>query len=95
MSTGTSFYADTDGDGYGDPSTLHRSCDVPSGYVDNREDCDDTSADISPSDNDGDGYSGCDGDCDDTDPNLNKMIVIRMDTPHVTEIAMTPVSFSI
>ncbi len=49
---------DADGDGYGDAN-------APSPY-DNGTDCDDSSADISPMDVDGDGTSACAGDCDDT-----------------------------
>jgi hypothetical protein len=45
----TGHYADTDGDGFGDPrSTLVRACEQPSGYVTNPDDCDDFSADVNP-----------------------------------------------
>ena len=44
----STFYADSDGDGYGDPDSTTESCSVPSGYADNDEDCDDTSASVSP-----------------------------------------------
>jgi len=70
-STGDWFYADDDGDGYGDSSNTTQACDVPSGYVVNDDDCDDTDSAVSPdtpeicngSDDD------CDGlvDSDDTD----------------------------
>ncbi len=46
---GTAFYLDSDGDGYGDRNSQIQSCDIPSGYVDNFSDCDDSSADVSPS----------------------------------------------
>ncbi len=36
------FYADTDGDGYGDPFAPSASCEVPDGHVENRDDCDDS-----------------------------------------------------
>ena len=43
-----SYYADFDGDGYGDPATEVSDCEVPLGYVTNFDDCDDTNAFISP-----------------------------------------------
>lgn len=36
------FYADTDGDGYGDASALIDACDAPLGYVSDGRDCDDS-----------------------------------------------------
>ncbi len=43
------YYADTDGDGYGDPLTSTQTCDAaPSGYVTNSSDCDDTNGSIHP-----------------------------------------------
>lgn len=55
------FYADADGDGYGDPFASESSCDAPEGHVDNREDCDDDDAGEYPGltwyrDVDGDGF---------------------------------------
>ncbi|MDG1483479.1 MAG: MopE-related protein [Myxococcota bacterium] len=58
------WYADTDGDGYGDASVSTGSCSQPSGYVANSDDCDDTDTAISPN-----GVEVCDGadnDCDGT-----------------------------
>jgi len=63
---GTLWYADTDGDGYGDVSERVRECDVPSGHVADHTDCDDTNDAVYPGapelcdglDND------CDGDID-------------------------------
>ena len=37
----STWYADTDSDTYGDPNTMTDSCDQPSGYVSNADDCDD------------------------------------------------------
>ncbi len=37
----TMWYADDDGDGYGDASDYAPACDQPSGYVSDRSDCDD------------------------------------------------------
>ncbi len=54
----TIWYADSDGDGYGldsNKSTLP-SCDQPSGYIDNTDDCDDSDAAIHP-----DAAEVCDG----------------------------------
>jgi hypothetical protein len=36
------FYADMDGDDYGDPATALSACEAPAGYVSDRSDCDDT-----------------------------------------------------
>ena len=56
------WYADSDGDGFGDPTSQATACDAPSGYTDDTSDCDDGSAAISP-----DADEVCDGidnDCD-------------------------------
>ncbi len=42
------YYADTDGDGFGDPLNSVAACTVPDGYVGNDTDCDDTNSDINP-----------------------------------------------
>ena len=60
--TESSFYADIDGDGYGDPFTLEAACEPPEGFVDNRDDCDDGDPDERPGqtwyrDVDGDGFA--------------------------------------
>ena len=56
------FYGDQDADGYGGMDIALTQCDMPSGFVDNGDDCNDTNADINP-----DGAEICDGmdnDCD-------------------------------
>jgi hypothetical protein len=68
----STWYADTDTDGWGDASSTTESCDQPSGYVDVARDCDDGDTAINP-----DAAEVCDGvdnDCnswvDDDDPGL-------------------------
>jgi gliding motility-associated-like protein len=48
-STGEIWYADSDGDTYGNPSLSQRSCSQPVGFVINATDCNDTDASINPS----------------------------------------------
>ena len=68
-SSETVFSADKDGDGYGDSETTVSSCEMPLGYVENVDDCDDESSAVNPDasevcdsmDND------CDGLVDDDD----------------------------
>jgi len=65
----STWYLDTDSDGYGDSLQATSACDMPSGYANNGSDCDDDSASIHPAateicdslDND------CDGDADESD----------------------------
>lgn len=38
----TTYYADTDGDGFGDPDVTAEGCEAPDGFVDNSDDCDDS-----------------------------------------------------
>ena len=45
-----SWYADADGDGYGDPLNGVASCDPPSGYVATASDCNDADPNVSPED---------------------------------------------
>ncbi len=58
---GTRFFQDSDGDGYGDPEVSTVACSLPAGFVENADDCDDTSSARNPEtswylDVDGDGY---------------------------------------
>ncbi len=45
---GDLWYADDDGDGFGDPGSETQSCDAAEGTVADNTDCDDTAADIHP-----------------------------------------------
>ena len=45
---GSTWYADSDGDGYGDASSTQVACDAPIAHVANGDDCDDASASTSP-----------------------------------------------
>ena len=44
----TTYYADLDGDGYGDPSNTVEAGSAPAGYVTNSTDCDDGNASVNP-----------------------------------------------
>ena len=58
-----SWYADSDGDSYGDASSTYDACTPPSGYVADDTDCDDTDASVYPGATET-WYDGVDGDCD-------------------------------
>jgi PKD repeat protein len=47
--TGITYFADNDGDTFGNPASVILSCDgAPNGYVEDNTDCDDTRADVNP-----------------------------------------------
>lgn len=59
--TPQNFYADVDGDGFGDASSVLSACSAPQGYVGDNTDCNDTNNQINPNtiwfvDGDMDGY---------------------------------------
>lgn len=80
--TSNVYYADLDGDGYGDPESWTTGCTKPSGYVVNKKDCSDRFAHVNP-----DGIEVCDGgldeDCnglsDDQDPGVTETITLYLD----------------
>ncbi|MFT5584634.1 MAG: hypothetical protein ACI9VR_002219 [Cognaticolwellia sp.] len=53
---GETYYADADGDGYGDASSTSTACSVPTGYAEDDGDCLDSDSDVYPS-------NGCEADC--------------------------------
>jgi len=59
----STWYADDDGDGYGDPSDSAQACAAPSGHVADSSDCDDGDAGIHPGATESCG-DGVDDDCD-------------------------------
>ena len=86
------WYIDADEDTHGDPDGATDACVQPVGYVDNADDCDDTSALFFPgapeddcedpndyncdgsvgyTDADSDGIAACEGDCNDSNPEIN------------------------
>jgi MYXO-CTERM domain-containing protein len=56
------WYADTDGDGHGDPGDTASACAAPAGYVATSDDCDDKNAAVNPSVTES--CDGFDDDCD-------------------------------
>jgi hypothetical protein len=62
------WYADTDGDGYGDASSTTAACEEPSGYTDDTTDCDDTDGTSYPGSTATETpFDGIDQDCDGLD----------------------------
>ncbi|GDX82231.1 hypothetical protein LBMAG42_40420 [Deltaproteobacteria bacterium] len=66
------WYADSDGDTYGDAASVASACDVPIGFVTDTTDCDDTDAAVSPAGTEVCDAANVDEDCsgaaDDADP---------------------------
>ena len=62
--TPTTWYADKDGDGFGDPNDTKTQCTMPSGYIAAGGDCDDTRTKVAP--NAVEVCDGRDNNCDGT-----------------------------
>ncbi len=60
----TELYADTDGDGHGDPNVTVSGCDAMEGYTTSSDDCDDSLAEVHPGAEEV--CDGVDNDCDGT-----------------------------
>jgi uncharacterized protein (TIGR03382 family) len=73
VSTYTTWYADSDGDGYGNPDETVAQCDALKGYTIDSSDCDDTNAAVNPSAIEQcDGIdNNCNGLTDDDDPDVD------------------------
>ncbi len=65
----TTWYADADGDTFGDPTVSVQTCAAPPGFVTDDQDCDDTDYQVKPgADEECDGIDNdCNGDIDDDD----------------------------
>jgi hypothetical protein len=62
---GSTFYADTDGDGFGDPDAGSTMCSATAGFVADDTDCDDGDGDVHP---------GADEFCDGTDHDCDTLV---------------------
>ncbi|MCB9764220.1 MAG: hypothetical protein H6739_30895 [Alphaproteobacteria bacterium] len=64
---GGTYYADSDGDGYGSPDYTRQACEAPAGYVSDSSDCDDSDASSYPG-----AIEDCDQDDDDCDGTVDE-----------------------
>ncbi|MES2642266.1 MAG: MopE-related protein [Myxococcota bacterium] len=64
VSGATTWYRDADADTYGNPVVTTATCDLPTGYVTNDDDCDDTTNTVSPAATEQCDASDVDEDCD-------------------------------
>jgi hypothetical protein len=66
--TAATYYADGDGDGFGDPARSVTACAAPAGHVAEEGDCDDSNPEVHPGEHEV--CDGLDNDCDGTADNL-------------------------
>jgi hypothetical protein len=66
--TAATYYADGDGDGFGDPTRAVTACTAPAGHVAEEGDCDDGNSEVHPGEHEV--CDGLDNDCDGTADNL-------------------------
>jgi len=89
------WFSDADGDGYGNPAVSQAACTVPSGYVSNNNDADDTSYDyLGTTLNPGDVFLTY-GNHADKNPGTNDLVayvgfVTMVDLAEGTQIALSP-----
>ncbi|MDX5478531.1 MAG: putative metal-binding motif-containing protein, partial [Cyclobacteriaceae bacterium] len=72
--TGTTYYKDADGDGFGDPNQSQQSCTPLEGFVEDNTDCNDSDSTVNPGAVEicGDGIDNdCDGEVDEDCQNPN------------------------
>ena len=74
----STWYADTDNDGYGDASNTTEACTVPPGYVWDSTDCNDSSATTNPA-----SYEVCDGTDNNCDGVTDEASALDADTWYV------------
>jgi hypothetical protein len=63
----STWYADADADGYGDPVSTTAACSLPAGYAANADDCDDGAAGVNPA-----AVESCDAVDDDCDGSVDE-----------------------
>ncbi|MCP3960798.1 MAG: hypothetical protein GY719_23385 [bacterium] len=75
----TTFCADLDDDGYGDPFTAVEACDPPPGYVPDASDCDDTDENVHPDAGDLPDDTFVDTNCDGIDGDAASAVFVATD----------------
>ncbi len=80
------FYADADGDGFGDAATAAESCEAPAGFVADGSDCDDADAAVNPDADEVEG-DGVDNDCNPDTPDVPAVSCVCNSDPEFAAIA--------